>query len=120
LSTAADTPARVARLLALAIAVAGTVMLLIGVAGHKPKPLNASTLVSSLEDEAGSAALPDGHCGLDAPDRWSCTIADHEGSGGATYTVRRTSGRCWSARLLDHPGGGESAMPRAAHGCITG
>jgi hypothetical protein len=118
LSTAVDTPARIARLAALVIAIVGVVVLVIAVAGHKHKPLNATTLVSSLEDEAGSAAMPKGRCGLDVPGRWSCTVADHEGSGGATYVVRRTSSYCWSARLTGDAGH-ETAMPRAVHGCVV-
>jgi hypothetical protein len=118
LPDAVDRPARLVRLAALVIAVVGALVVAVGVVTDRPQPLNAKTLVDELEDAVGSASpIDDGHCGASDPDHWTCSVADQEGSGGASYDVHRTSKYCWRATIRTD--GGETPMPRTASGCTS-
>jgi hypothetical protein len=78
--------------------------------------LSAKTLVASVEDETGSAALQPGLCRHRGAVAWSCEVMDDSGSGGATYDVTVTSDRCWRARLSKDYS--EHGMPKTASGCL--
>ncbi|HEY6762979.1 MAG TPA: hypothetical protein VI318_25990 [Baekduia sp.] len=115
---AVDRPARLARVVALVLAVVGGLVLVVGVVTDRPEPLNATTLVGVLEDEVGSASpVDDGHCAASDPDHWTCSVADQEGSGSATYDVRRTSRYCFHATIRSADA--KASMPRTAAGCTS-
>jgi hypothetical protein len=118
-----DTPDRVARALrdaALVLAIVGvlgvgTALVVAALRYERPK-ITETTLVESLEDETGSAALSPGTCEQRGARAWSCSIMDDSGSGGADYAVTATSEHCWRARItLD---ASESGMPRTASACL--
>jgi hypothetical protein len=118
-----DSPDRVARVLrdaALVLAIVGvlgvsTALVVAALRYERPK-ITETTLVESLEDETGSAALLPGTCAQLGPRLWSCSIEDDSGSGGAHYAVTATSEHCWRARItLD---ASESSMPKTASACL--
>lgn len=98
------------------VGVVATVVLLV-VALRIPGPVSTGALPSSLAREARSAALYDGPCRTRVEDRWTCSVADGSGSGGAEYAVRRDGWSCWQARRISADGF-EDTMPARLRGCV--
>jgi hypothetical protein len=112
---------RVALLTLLAALAVGGYALLARFVLHGP--VTGHSLFQSVEHASGSAGRVLGGAGgrcrrrTKTATRWSCSVADREGSGGATYRVRVERGTsCWHGALAsDYSEGG---MPKAIHGCV--
>jgi hypothetical protein len=80
-----------------------------------PRPVTGDALADSLMDKVHSFAR-DGTCVRADASRWSCTVPDASGSGGAEYVVTVTHGNCWSAKIRRNYG---ENPPVEASGCLT-